>query len=528
MNGRLLRCAAVAATLIANLSAAPVTIAADNALPIGFHDAFGGQASDVGCVAYGWAVDPDALSTPVTIRVLADGQEVATVVANDFRQDLVDAGVDPEGTAGFTIDLHGLVPAGVPVSVAAAAQDLQTDEWIALEGTPFELLCTGLGGFQDTGEGLVDRFGCYSEGWAWDRHHPDDPITVRVSVDGEPVADITADAFRQDLLEAGLGDGEHGWAIDLWDLMSRGEAHLLSMDAIDADADGVSLHLNETDRFMTCVDASDALVVRDLRTGTEHVLTDLPSTGEYNAAWSPDGKLLAHEVFGDAGLQLWLTDVRTGESRRVPGDHLANDPSWSPDGEFLLVDRLAELDQSVFRVDVESGAAEPVVGSAVDADWHPEAPRIVFVRAEFNELVVFDLRTGDEWHLADITMGVPQDPADQVVAGINPAWSPGGRWVLYTDGGDLFKIRVSGTGHPSGDPVRLTDTDAIESGADWLPNATSVVFKSNASGDYGIRTMAATGGAQAVVVDSPGIGDYDPAVSKNGRYLAYTRSAFVP
>jgi hypothetical protein len=48
-------------------------------------------------------------------------------------------------------------------------------------------------------------------GWAWDQEHPDNPVTVNI-VDGEKVlATIDAVRFRQDLLEAHIGRGDHGF-----------------------------------------------------------------------------------------------------------------------------------------------------------------------------------------------------------------------------------------------------------------------------------------------------------------------------
>ena len=57
----------------------------------------------------GWAVDPDDPTAPVTVQVFADGAVVAEVEAVEYRQDIVDAGIDPDGTAGFWIDLGPLV-----------------------------------------------------------------------------------------------------------------------------------------------------------------------------------------------------------------------------------------------------------------------------------------------------------------------------------------------------------------------------------------------------------------------------------
>jgi molybdenum cofactor biosynthesis enzyme MoaA len=52
-------------------------------------------------------------------------------------------------------------------------------------------------------------------GWAWDRSKPNDPVVVEISRNGESIATMVADSFRQDLLEAQFGNGRHGFEIEL-------------------------------------------------------------------------------------------------------------------------------------------------------------------------------------------------------------------------------------------------------------------------------------------------------------------------
>ncbi|MEP7325131.1 MAG: PDZ domain-containing protein [Gemmatimonadota bacterium] len=57
----------------------------------------------------------------------------------------------------------------------------------------------------------------------------------------------------------------------------------------------------------------------------------------YDPAWSPDGKYLA---FTDAGRNLWMVDVVSGQATRVDGDNYAHPertllPVWSPDSRWI-------------------------------------------------------------------------------------------------------------------------------------------------------------------------------------------------
>jgi hypothetical protein len=65
-------------------------------------------------------------------------------------------------------------------------------------------------------EGVLDFLaGTAIGGWAWHTGRPSERVTVNVKHKGRQVASVVADGFRQDLFEAGVGDGAHGFMIDL-------------------------------------------------------------------------------------------------------------------------------------------------------------------------------------------------------------------------------------------------------------------------------------------------------------------------
>lgn len=63
-----------------------------------------------------------------------------------------------------------------------------------------------------TYEGYLENANCrFLSGWAWD-NTPNSPINVDIYRDGSFVTSISANAFRQDLVNAGKGNGAHGYA----------------------------------------------------------------------------------------------------------------------------------------------------------------------------------------------------------------------------------------------------------------------------------------------------------------------------
>lgn len=51
-------------------------------------------------------------------------------------------------------------------------------------------------------------------GWAWDSERPAEAVVVAISIDGQVVGRLVANEHRDDLVEAGIGDGRHAFAFD--------------------------------------------------------------------------------------------------------------------------------------------------------------------------------------------------------------------------------------------------------------------------------------------------------------------------
>jgi GT2 family glycosyltransferase len=71
--------------------------------------------------------------------------------------------------------------------------------------------------------------GFYVYGWAYNKKDLDERVEVVVFVDDKPVAEGVADLFRQDLLDAGIGDGKHGFIIKLPEDLVSNEERVLSV-----------------------------------------------------------------------------------------------------------------------------------------------------------------------------------------------------------------------------------------------------------------------------------------------------------
>jgi hypothetical protein len=63
-----------------------------------------------------------------------------------------------------------------------------------------------------------------------DEHQPNSPIKVEIYDGNTVLAAVAADQFRQDLLEAGKGDGKHGFGYHFPERLIDGKAHTIRVN----------------------------------------------------------------------------------------------------------------------------------------------------------------------------------------------------------------------------------------------------------------------------------------------------------
>ena len=78
-------------------------------------------------------------------------------------------------------------------------------------------------------DGFLDVTDCNTiSGWAWDRNSPYARVNVDIYDGPTKIATVTANQFRQDLLNAGKGDGYHAFSYSVPASMRDGKAHQIS------------------------------------------------------------------------------------------------------------------------------------------------------------------------------------------------------------------------------------------------------------------------------------------------------------
>lgn len=103
----------------------------------------------------------------------------------------------------------------------------------------------------------------------------------------------------------------------------------------------------------------------------------------------------------------------------------------------------------------------------------------------------------------------------------NPAWSPGGQRIVFDREGPDFTTDLWVMGADGSDPVNLTNSPGVSEGFAQFCGENSLVFHSNAEGNFDIFLMLADGSVEGVrLTDSPA-NDFVPTCSPNGTKIAW-------
>ncbi|SNR86912.1 Glycosyltransferase, GT2 family [Azospirillum sp. RU38E] len=159
----------------------------------------------------GWACWPDAPERPILLLAVVDGLPRAACLANLKRGDLIAAGIG-NGYHGFRVALR-LVPGetvrlisphnGQPLLPAFTYQDELNLPVDAEDQAPSD-------------HGNIDQVqGSVIKGWCWQPGEPSRHLRVSALVDGVVAAQTIANEERGDLVEAGIGIGDHAFTLEM-------------------------------------------------------------------------------------------------------------------------------------------------------------------------------------------------------------------------------------------------------------------------------------------------------------------------
>jgi Tol biopolymer transport system component len=269
------------------------------------------------------------------------------------------------------------------------------------------------------------------------------------------------------------------------------------------------------------------LYIYDTHTGTVTQATGPMERDPYDASFSNNGKMLVHDLTDTvtwAPQLLGVTDLAKGTTTSL--GLVGNDAVWSPNGKHIAYDN-GDLDVPILLIVAAAGGTPVTVRTwAVEASWSNNSRRLAF--SEWREGYIGTVGLdGTETRFDFATLGSYEG------YGCNPAYSPNGKLVVYERyecfwgaPGPLMAIPVNEQGQPLGTPYQITSGRYYAQAPSFSNDGKTIVLAGNASNpsayDWGLYTVSVYGGDPVLLFDRPGKGDWDPAYSKNGRYIVFS------
>ncbi|MCP5115747.1 MAG: hypothetical protein GY953_33380, partial [bacterium] len=201
--------------------------------------------------------------------------------------------------------------------------------------------------------------------------------------------------------------------------------------------------------------------------GEAEQLTGAPHEESF-PAWSPDGRSIAFSSDADGG-GIFVIPASGGTPAQIAG--FGAHPVWSPDGKRLTFD---------WRGDVYVMAAaggDPIrivtgTSSRPYSTWSPDGERLAFWNRTRGDVFVIDTSGG-------ATEPLELVPAGEEVSGL--AWARDGQGLMYSRGPfggikNLWRVPVSSSGLPAGEPTRLTLSATDDGDCHISPDGKKVAF----------------------------------------------------
>lgn len=230
-----------------------------------------------------------------------------------------------------------------------------------------------------------------------------------------------------------------------------------------------------------------------LDTRDTELLTTAPDSDSVNlpgTSWNaPTGRIAFSSDREDID-EVWTMDEDGGNLFRVtthdPPTHFS-EPSFSPEGTWIVFEENRDSEagegQSIlWKIRADGSDLTPLSNNPNFDDrqpmWAPAGDRILFQRRQPGS---------DNWDI--YTMDPDGDDIQQVTTSpasdTDAAWSPDGRWIVYSsdDGGletpSLFIIHIDG-----GQSLQVTDDEQHYDGApSWSPDGAWIAFESHVGED---------------------------------------------
>jgi len=215
--------------------------------------------------------------------------------------------------------------------------------------------------------------------------------------------------------------------------------------------------------------------------------------------WSPDGKKIAYVSFESGNSAIYVQDITTG-SRQLVEAHakgINGAPAWSPDGTKLAVALSYVGNLELFVLDLATHKETRLTHNlAIDTEpvWAPDGKSIYFTSDRSGEAQIYQIPA---------TGGEAQRISFQGQTNLDAAVSYDGKQIAMVQGnGNVYRIAIMD--RSLGDQVRFISPGPLDESPSFAPNASMLLYASNAGPRGVLYAVSADGLVRQRLVLSDG------------------------
>ena len=308
-----------------------------------------------------------------------------------------------------------------------------------------------------------------------------------------------------------------------------------------------------------------SIFLLSLDTLAVHKLTSPGLPGDYNPAFSPDGRMLAFDRGSQGITSIYLMSAEGGEERQlISGSQYGWGLAWTADGGDIVFGRAGWLPKSgwLWKISAAGGKPERLQFGQEGGEPSIRGNRLAYARQLAN-LNIWKRTLGSS---NSASAGEKFLTSTTIESG--PQFSPDGSkivfestrtgayeiWLCNSDGSNLIQLThlntVTGTPRwsPDGEQIafdsrapgnaeifvmdsrggsmrQLTHEPSADVVPSWSGDGHWIYFASERGGDWQIWKMPSTGGPAVQVTHNGGHGGFE---SKDGKYFYYAKGDNAP
>ncbi len=261
----------------------------------------------------------------------------------------------------------------------------------------------------------------------------------------------------------------------------------------------------------------------DLAVGSAKMIVE----NAFGPSFSRAGKQLAFDASWSGARRIWIADAEGRNPRSVTTDSseavVHGEAAWSPDGRLIAFRRIEKAASDIGVVEVATQRIHWITRDNVldmNPAWSPDGDVLYFSSARGGGINV--------WRVAVSPGGEPVGKTEQVTTGagddITPALSADRARLSFTVrsfDSDLWRLPANpGTGRATGAAELVSRTTRVESRGAWSPDASSIALSSDRRGDMNLWIRDLASSTERQLTRGPG-GDYQANWAPGGRTIAF-------